>query len=258
MPGVRPIRPAGMRCSRGALGLVPRVLASASSEIPLQVTFLVGPLPLGCETVVMRRLNLNILLVLIPVAFGLYWYGADPLLVFAIAALTILPLSKVVGSSTETLGYYLGPTAGGLLNASMGNAPELHHRRLCAQARAGASRQGVADGLDTRQSALDAWAGNVCRRDALLDPEIQRARSQAVDVDDVPGGCGAHGSGSFSFHVGLDRARNQSPDRRSLAGCLCAQLVVHAGDAPEAFRDQAAGRAECWQDLVVEGGALGI
>ena len=38
---------------------------------------------------------------------------------------TILPLSKVVGSSTETLRYYLGPTLGGLLNASMGNAPEL-------------------------------------------------------------------------------------------------------------------------------------
>ena len=50
---------------------------------------------------------------------------ADPLLVFAMAALTIVPLSKIVGSSTETLGAYLGPTLGGLLNASMGNAPEL-------------------------------------------------------------------------------------------------------------------------------------
>ncbi len=73
----------------------------------------------------MRRLNLNYLLILIPVALGLSWSGADPLLVFTVAALTILPLSKVVGSSTETLGHYLGPTLGGLLNASMGNAPEL-------------------------------------------------------------------------------------------------------------------------------------
>ena len=46
-------------------------------------------------------------------------------MVFATAALTIIPLSKIVGSSTETLGIYLGPTLGGLLNASMGNAPEL-------------------------------------------------------------------------------------------------------------------------------------
>jgi Ca2+:H+ antiporter len=64
-------------------------------------------------------------LIFIPVALGLSWTGQKPLLVFGVAALTILPLSKVVGSSTETLGYYLGPTLGGLLNASMGNAPEL-------------------------------------------------------------------------------------------------------------------------------------
>src|SRR5271156_4581677 len=73
----------------------------------------------------MRRLNLNYLLIFIPVALALYWSGGNPLLVFAVAALTILPLSKVVGSSTETLGAYLGPALGGLLNASMGNAPEL-------------------------------------------------------------------------------------------------------------------------------------
>ena len=73
----------------------------------------------------MRRVNLNYLLIFIPIAVGLSWFGASPLLVFATAALTIVPLSKIVGSSTETLGTYLGPTLGGLLNASMGNAPEL-------------------------------------------------------------------------------------------------------------------------------------
>ena len=36
-----------------------------------------------------------------------------------------MPLSRIVGNATETLGGYLGPTLGGLLNASMGNAPEL-------------------------------------------------------------------------------------------------------------------------------------
>jgi Ca2+:H+ antiporter len=69
--------------------------------------------------------NLYYLLIFIPIAVGLSWSGANPLWVFATAALTILPLSKVVGTSTETLGYYVGPTLGGLLNASMGNAPEL-------------------------------------------------------------------------------------------------------------------------------------
>jgi Ca2+:H+ antiporter len=73
----------------------------------------------------MPRVNLNYLMIFIPIAVGLSWFGASPLLIFATAALTIVPLSKIVGSSTETLGTYLGPTLGGLLNASMGNAPEL-------------------------------------------------------------------------------------------------------------------------------------
>jgi Ca2+:H+ antiporter len=72
-----------------------------------------------------RRVNLNYLLIFIPIAIGLYWYGANSLLVFGMAAVTIVPLSKIVGSTTETLGAFLGPTLGGLLNASMGNAPEL-------------------------------------------------------------------------------------------------------------------------------------
>src|ERR1700722_10773318 len=73
----------------------------------------------------MRHWNLNYLLIFIPIALWLYLTKANSLLVFAIAAVTIVPLSKIVGSATETLGAYLGPTLGGLLNASMGNAPEL-------------------------------------------------------------------------------------------------------------------------------------
>jgi Ca2+:H+ antiporter len=73
----------------------------------------------------MRRWNLNYLLIFIPVTIWLYFTQAKPLLVFGAAAITIVPLSKIVGNATETLGTYLGPTLGGLLNASMGNAPEL-------------------------------------------------------------------------------------------------------------------------------------
>lgn len=72
-----------------------------------------------------KVLKLNYLLVLVPVAIALSWIGASPLLVFGVAALAIVPLSNIVGASTETLATYVGPTLGGLLNASMGNAPEL-------------------------------------------------------------------------------------------------------------------------------------
>ena len=71
------------------------------------------------------RPNLNWLLALIPVTFYLDRVGAEPLYIFIGSALSIIPLSKLIGESTEALAFYMGPTVGGLLNASLGNAPEI-------------------------------------------------------------------------------------------------------------------------------------
>jgi Ca2+:H+ antiporter len=70
-------------------------------------------------------MGLNLLLVFIPIAVGLDWYGANPVMVFAAAALAIIPLAGLMGRSTEHLSTYVGTTIGGLLSASLGNAPEL-------------------------------------------------------------------------------------------------------------------------------------
>jgi Ca2+:H+ antiporter len=70
-------------------------------------------------------MGLNLLLVFIPIAVGLDWYGANPVAVFAAAALAIIPLAGLMGRSTEHLSTYVGATIGGLLSASLGNAPEL-------------------------------------------------------------------------------------------------------------------------------------
>ena len=70
-------------------------------------------------------MGLNLLLVFIPIAVGLDWYGANPVAVFAAAALAIVPLAGLMGRSTEHLSTYVGATIGGLLSASLGNAPEL-------------------------------------------------------------------------------------------------------------------------------------
>jgi Ca2+:H+ antiporter len=70
-------------------------------------------------------MGLNLLLVFIPIAVGLDWYGANPVMVFAAAALAIIPLAGLMGRSTEHLSTYVGATIGGLLSASLGNAPEL-------------------------------------------------------------------------------------------------------------------------------------
>lgn len=70
-------------------------------------------------------MSLNWLLVSIPLAVALDWYGVSPVAVFVASALAIVPLAGLMGRGTEHLSTYVGPTIGGLLSASLGNAPEL-------------------------------------------------------------------------------------------------------------------------------------
>lgn len=61
----------------------------------------------------------------IPAAIWLYYTHADPLLVFIAACVGVLPLAGLMGQATEQLAERTGPTIGGLLNATFGNAAEL-------------------------------------------------------------------------------------------------------------------------------------
>ena len=45
--------------------------------------------------------------------------------IFIFATLSLIPLAALIGQATENLAYYVGPTNGGLLNATFGNAPEI-------------------------------------------------------------------------------------------------------------------------------------
>ena len=70
-------------------------------------------------------MSLNWLLIFLPIGIGLNWVGASPILVFLTSALAIVPLAGLMGDATEALAEFLGPTVGGLLNATLGNAPEI-------------------------------------------------------------------------------------------------------------------------------------
>ena len=68
---------------------------------------------------------LDVMLAAVPIAFILHFVSVPPVVMFLVAALAIVPLAAVLGESTEALSEHTGPTIGGLLNATMGNATEL-------------------------------------------------------------------------------------------------------------------------------------
>lgn len=68
---------------------------------------------------------LSTMLVFVPIAVALELMHADPVWIFATSGLAIIPLAGIMGTATEHLAEHLGAGAGGLLNATFGNAAEL-------------------------------------------------------------------------------------------------------------------------------------
>jgi len=75
-----------------------------------------------------RRLlkpSLNWLFVFIPITVLVEHSGATPPVIFACAALAIVPIAGTIVRATEQIATRTGDAVGGLLNATFGNAPEL-------------------------------------------------------------------------------------------------------------------------------------
>lgn len=68
---------------------------------------------------------LNVMFLAVPVAVAIKFSGASPVWVFVAAGVGIIPLAGYMGKATEALAERLGAAAGGLLNATFGNAAEL-------------------------------------------------------------------------------------------------------------------------------------
>jgi len=65
--------------------------------------------------------TINWLLLAVPVGIGIkFAHGINPLAVFVINFLAIIPLAGILSFSTEELALRVGETLGGLLNASFG------------------------------------------------------------------------------------------------------------------------------------------
>jgi len=65
------------------------------------------------------------ILILVPASFLAERLALDPMAVFLISGLAIIPIAALIAESTETIAGEVGPTLGGLLNATFGNATEM-------------------------------------------------------------------------------------------------------------------------------------
>jgi Ca2+:H+ antiporter len=69
--------------------------------------------------------SLNLLLIAAPVSWALAALVHGSAWVFAVAAISLVPLAGLIGLATEELARRSGPALGGFLNATFGNAAEL-------------------------------------------------------------------------------------------------------------------------------------
>ncbi len=73
----------------------------------------------------MRRIAYGAIIILTLGVVAVELLHAPILVVFALTSLALIGLAWVLGQATESLGHHLGPRAGGILNATFGNAAEL-------------------------------------------------------------------------------------------------------------------------------------
>lgn len=87
----------------------------------------IGPRPTSMESLktTITYSYLNLLLLFIPVSWGLHYSDQNSTLVFVFSCLAIVPLAALLGLGTEQIALTTSQSVGGLLNATLGNVVEL-------------------------------------------------------------------------------------------------------------------------------------
>ena len=101
-----------------------------------------------------RKIKLNILLVAVPVAVWAAYSSGDQVVAFVASMVAIMPLAFLMGRATEEIALRTGQAAGGLLNATFGNAAELIIAGVAIFAAASALKQGTAAGDETANTMI--------------------------------------------------------------------------------------------------------
>ena len=82
-------------------------------------------LPFRAKLLGLDNSLLSWMLLFLPLSFLAKALGYDPILVFVISGLAIVPLAAMIANATENIAGAVGPSVGGLLNATFGNATEM-------------------------------------------------------------------------------------------------------------------------------------
>jgi len=73
----------------------------------------------------LKNKPLSLLLIALPLAIIGSLQEWNPILLFSLSAISVVPLAGLIGDGTEGLASHTGPKMGGLINATLGNAAEL-------------------------------------------------------------------------------------------------------------------------------------
>ena len=67
----------------------------------------------------------RILLIFVPLTIIARLLNINPVIVFVLAFIAIIPLASMLGEATEVLAHFTGPKIGGMLNATLGTLTEI-------------------------------------------------------------------------------------------------------------------------------------
>lgn len=127
-----------------------------------------------------------VLLLFIPVSLAAHFLGWGDLIVFITAGLAILPLAAWMGTATEEIAVVVGPSLGGLLNATFGNATELIIALVALKAGlvnvVKASITGSIIGNLLLVMGLSMFLGGLRHKEQTFQPIVARVNASAMNL----------------------------------------------------------------------------
>jgi Ca2+:H+ antiporter len=171
---------------------------------------------------------LNYLLIFVPVALGLEFLAPDShTLIFLAACVAIIPLAGWLGRGTEHLAVHVGEGAGGLLNATFGNAAELIIALMAL--RQGlypvvkASLTGSIIGNILLVFGASVLAGGLKYREQRFNPTAARAQSTLLTLSAI----GLIAPAAFHYLAGQGAAAREGALSLEISLVLLAAYAAH-------------------------------